>query len=172
MKKDPGLERAHEEERGGARAFHAHDARRLRAAEVAFDQAQPAAGRAVLRGGVEGDDHRRGLRVHVDGDVRAHHLHDKGDEAFRDVAQDDARIGARVDCFQLLEDRGERRVGEHRLAEELLLGGDVAEDRRGRDLQRGGDVGQRRGFEALRGEDAAGFEEEPFAGDGGRASHL
>lgn len=110
--------------------------------------------------------------MHVDGDVRPHHLHHERHEAFRDVAQHGARIGRRVDALQLLQDGGERRVGEHGLAEELLLGGDVAKNRRRRDLQRRGDVGQRGGLEAFRGEDAAGLEEEPFAGDGGRAPHL
>ena len=73
-----------------------------------------------------------------------------------------------------LED--ERRNSEslrlHRSREERLLGGEMPQDGRGRDLQLGPDIGERRLLESFRCEHAAGGVEEILGADCRRPSHL
>lgn len=173
MQKDVGLERSHEEQRGGARIANAQHAGGGGAAEVAGDDAQSAARRRVVALGVERQDERR-LRavVHVDGKVLRDGGLREGDESLGDLAQDDARIGGGVDGLQ----RGDE-IGHANLAaanggdEELVLRACVAEDRGGCDAQLRSDVGERGRFVALGHEDAAGGVEDLLAGDPRWAAH-
>lgn len=112
--------------------------------------------------------------MHGDDDARGQHVLDERHESFGDPAQNDARIGPGIDVRQL-EDAGgriEQHAALHRQAEQGLLGIDVAEDGGGGDAELAGDIGQSRGIEALRREDAAGGVDEAVSGDGRGAAHL
>src|SRR5437016_10837142 len=93
VKEDVRLQRAHEEEGGGARFFHMQDAGLGGAAEVVGDDAEAAARRGVVVADVEGENDRR-LRaaVHVDGEVLGDRAGDEGDELLGQAAKHDARI--------------------------------------------------------------------------------
>ena len=173
VKEDIGLQRAHEKERGGARFFHVQHAGLGGAAEVVGDDAETASRRRVVVADVEGEDDR-GLRppVHVDGEVLGDCAGDEGDELLRQAAQHDARILGAADSLEA-DDAGRQLdvPRAHGRGEESLLGGEVAEDGGGGDVELGGDVGEGGGLEALRGKDAAGGLEEAFAGDRRRTAH-
>src|SRR5438094_9501361 len=93
VKENVRLQRAHEEEGGGARFFHVQDAGLGGAAEVVGDDAEAAARRGVVVADVEGKDDRR-LRapVHVDGQVLGDRAGNKGDELLGQASQHDARV--------------------------------------------------------------------------------
>ena len=173
VKEDVGLQRAHEEERGGARFFHVQHAGLGGAAEVVGDDAEAAARRRVVVADVEGKDDR-GLRppVHVDGEVLGDGAGDEGDELLRQAAQHDARILGAADSLEA-DDAGRQLdvPRAHGRGEEGLLGGDVAEDRGGSDVELGGDVGEGGGLEALLGEDAPRRFQKAFTGDRRRTAH-
>jgi hypothetical protein len=173
VKEDVRLQRAHEEERGGARFFHVQDAGLGGAAEIVGDDAKAAARRGVVVADVEGEDDR-GLRppVHVDGEVLGDGAGDEGDELLGQAAQHDARVLGAADGLET-DDAGRQLdvPRAHGGGEEGLLGGDVAKDGGGGDAELGGDVGEGGGLEAFRGEDAARRFEEAFAGDRRRAAH-
>jgi hypothetical protein len=173
VKEDVRLQRAHEEEGGGARFFHVQHAGLGGAAEVVGDDAEAAARGRVVVADVEGEDDRR-LRspVHVDGEVLGDGAGDEGNELLRQASQHDARILGAADGLEA-DDAGRQLdvPRAHGGGEEGLLGGDVAEDRGGGDVELGGDVGEGRCFEALLGEDASCRFEEAFAGDRRRAAH-
>jgi hypothetical protein len=173
MEEDVRLQRAHEEQRGGARVLDADDAGLGGAAEVVGDDAEAAARRRILGADVEGEDDR-GLRaaVHVDGEVLGDGVRDEGNELLGEPAQHDARVLGAARGLKMDDRGGQLDVARaHGRGEEGLLRLGVAKERRGRDVQLGSDVGERRGFEALRGEDAAGGLEDELAGDGRRAAH-
>lgn len=170
MEEDVALQRAHEEQRGGARIADPQPAGGGGAAEVVGDDGEAAARRAVGFG-VERQDHR-GVLGHDD--VAGDHLLGEGDELLGDAAEDHARIfggrgrGQGEDAGRRLDDLR----AAHGLGEERVLGADVAEKRGGRDLELAGDVGQGGGGEALGGEDAAGGVEDLIAADARGAAHL
>ncbi len=171
MGEDVGLEMTDEEQRERARVAFADDAGVHRAAEVIGGNAQAAARRRLFLLGVEGNDQRRGMHVHGDG--RADDGGHERNELLGEPAQDDLRIGRRVDAGQLLDELGDgERARAHRRREQLPLGRAVAEDRRRRDLQRAGDIGERGRREAAVGERSPGGVEDLIAGDARRAAHL
>lgn len=173
VKEDVRLQRAHEEERGGARFFDVQDAGLGGAAEVVGDDAEAAARRGVVVADVEGEDDR-GLRapVHVDGEVLGDGAGDEGDELLGQASQHDARILGAASGLETDDACGQLDVPRaHGGGEEGLLGRNVAEDGGGGDAELGGDVGEGGGFEALFGEDASCRFEEAFAGDRWRAAH-
>ena len=173
VKEDIGLQRAHEKERGGARFFHVQHAGLGGAAEVVGDDAETAARRRVVVADVEGEDDR-GLRppVHVDGEVLGDGAGDEGDELLRQAAEHDARILGAAGGLEA-DDAGRQLdvPRAHGRGEEGLLGGDVAEDRGGSDVELGGDVGEGGGLEALLGEDAPRRFQQAFAVNRRRAAH-
>jgi hypothetical protein len=173
VKKNVRLQRAHEEERGGARFFDVQDAGLGGAAEVVGDDAKAAARRRVVVADVEGKDDR-GLRapVHVDGEVLGDGAGDEGNELLRQAAQHDARVLGAAGGLET-DDAGRQLdvPRAHGGGEEGLLGRDVAEDRGGGDVELGGDVGEGGGFEAFRGEDFSRRVKETFARDRRRAAH-
>ena len=175
MKEHVSLERAHEEQRGGARIADAQPSRGRGAAEIA-DQDGKAAARRAVTARVEGEDQRRALRVGVHGhdDVRADDGLGKGDEFLGDAAEDGARIGVAGRGGQVADAGGglDDVRAAHGLGEELLLGADVAEEGGGGDVELAGDVGQGGGGEALGAEDATGGVDDLIAADARRASHL
>lgn len=174
MEEDVSLQRPHEEQRRGARIADPQTAGGGGTAEVVGDDGEAAARRAV--GLVERQDQRRPPRVLVHGDDDAGGDDPLGerDELLGDAAEDGARIGVGGGGGEL-EDAGRRlehRTALHGLVEEGVLGVDVAEERRGGDVQLAGDVGQGGGGEAFGGEDAAGGVEDLIAADARGASHL
>jgi hypothetical protein len=173
VKEDVRLQRAHEEEGGGARFFHVQDAGLGGAAEVIGDDAEASARRGVVVADVEGKDDR-GLRaaVHVDGEVLSDRAGDEGDELLGQAAEHDARILGAAGCLEA-DDAGRQLdvPRAHGGGKEGLLGGDVAQDRGGGNAELGGDVGEGGGFEALLGEDTPRRFQEAFAGDRRRAAH-
>jgi hypothetical protein len=173
VKEDVRLQRSHEEERGGARVLHADDAGFGGAAEVVGDDGQAAARRRVVVADVERKDDRR-LRaaVHVDGEVLGDGAGDEGDELLGQPAQDDARVLGAAGGLQPDDARWQLDVPRtHGRREEGLLRRNVAEDGGGRDFELGSDVGERGGFKAFGGEDAARGLEELLAGDRRRPTH-
>lgn len=173
MQEDVRLERSHEEECGGARIADAQHAGRGGAAEVFGDDAETAAGRAVVALRVERDD-ERGLRavVHVDGEVLGDGgLHERH-EPLGDRAQHHARIGGRIDRLQRGDEVGHRDAPPaHRSDEQLVLRRRMTQQRRGRDPELRRDVGERGNLETLGHENAAGGVEELVAGNPRRAAH-
>jgi len=170
MEEDVALQGAHEEQGRGARIANAQPAGGGGAAEVAGDDGEAAARRAVALG-IERQD-QRGVLGHDD--VAADHLRGERDELLGDAAEDDARIfggrggGQRQDARRRLDDLR----AAHGLGEERVLRANVAEERRGGDVQLAGDVGQGGGGEALGGKDAAGGIEDLIAADARGAAHL
>lgn len=170
MEEDVALQRAHEEQRGGARVAHAQPPGLGGAAEPIDDDGEAAArGRVALR--VEGEDERVVLR---DDDLRADHGLGERHELLGHAAEDGARVGVAGRGGEL-QDRGRRvdaLAAAHRLAEERVLRVDMTEERRRGDAELAGDVGQRGGGEAFGREDAAGGVEELIAAEARRAAHL
>jgi hypothetical protein len=171
-----GLKRAHEDQCGRPGVVQPHDAGRGGTAEVVLDDGQTASGRALAAAGIERHDERRGLRtaVHVDGDVLPDDALNEGDEALGDAAQDFARIGGSgIDGGELANEirHVDGRSAAHGRREEGLLGVEMAQDSRGRDVELERDVSQSRGLEPFGGEDAPGRGQQLIAGDSRRPSH-
>lgn len=171
MNEHVGLELADEEKGHRARVAAADRAGVHGPTEVVRGDAQAAARRCLLLMRVERND--EGGRVHVHGDGRTDDGGHERDELLGEAAQDDARVGRGVDAGEVFD---ERRNGEgpraHRRGEELLLARAVAEEGRGRDVERSGDLGEGRRGEAALGERGPGGVEDLIAGDAGRAAHL
>lgn len=166
------MERAEEEEGGRARILEADDARLRGAAEVVGEDFDAAARRAVRLVRIERHDERARALVHEDGDVRGDRVLHERDELLGERAEDDARVGGRIDALQRIDEfRHPDLPRPHGLGEQRLLRIDVAEDGGGGDAELLRDVGERRGLEALRGKDLGGSGEELVSGDAGRASH-
>lgn len=175
MDEDVRLELAEEQQRQRARIGGADDAGVDRAAEVAGGDTENAARRRVLIVRVEGNDERglpRGL-MHLHRDRGADDRADERDELLREAAQHDARIGRGIDARELVDERRDDQIARaHRRGEKLLLGREMAQDRRRGDLQLRGDVRQRRAGEAALGEGRAGGFEDLLAGDARWTSHC
>ena len=173
VKENVRLQRAHEEEGGGARFFHVQDAGLGGAAEVVGDDAEASARRGVVVADVEGKDDRR-LRaaVHVDGEVLSDRAGDEGDELLGQAAKYDARILGAAGGLEA-DDAGRQLdvPRAHGGRKEGLLGGNVAKDGGGGDAELGGDVGEGGGLEALLGEDASRRFQKMFASDRRRTAH-
>lgn len=173
MEKDVGLQRSHEQQRRRARVFDANDAGLGGAAEVVGNDAQAAARRRVLGADVERQDDRR-LRaaVHVDGEVLGDRVRDERHEFLGQPPQHDARILGTAGGLEMDDGGGHLDVPRaHGRGEKRLLRLRVAQQRRRREAELRGDVGEGRGLEAFRRENAAGGLENIVAADGGRASH-
>jgi hypothetical protein len=170
MKEDVSLELAEEEERERVRIGAANGAGFHRAREVVREQFHRAARRNLLGTRIEGNDHRGGVHLHGDGGTDD--LAEEREESSRELAQDCARIGFGIEFRQSGDELGDSdRARGHRGAEERLLGIEVAEDGRGRDIERSGDVRKGGGGEAARGEGGAGGVEDLVSRDARRAAH-
>lgn len=170
------LERSHEEERRGVRVFRLDHARFDGALEVVGDDAQAAPRRTVVALWIEGDDQGGLARalVHGHGDARADDPAHEGDESLGEPAEHDARILGGVG-LQQLEDAArwtDQLTLVHRRVEEVLLGLEVAEDRRWGDGEAPGDVGEGRAVEAAGGECVTRGVEDLIAVDARLAAHL
>ena len=171
MKEDVGLELADEEERERARIGLADHARFDGAGEVVGEDADGHARRDLFVLRIERDDERG--RVHLHRDRGTDHGAEERDHAAGELAEDDAWIGGRVERLHRDEEVGRRDAAvAHRGPEELLLGVEVAEDGRGRDVERGCDLGQRGRREAARAEGAARGFEDLFAGNARWTAHA
>lgn len=170
---DVALQRAHEEERGGAGIRHVHRAGGVGAPEVIGDRGVRALRRTVAVR-IEGEDDGRALRVHGHDDAGGDDVGDERHDLVRDAGENDARIALRVDRAQLEDDRWrtDEHAALHRQAEELLLRADVTEERGGRDAELAADVGQGGGLEAFSRKDAASGLDDLFPGDRRRPAHL
>lgn len=170
MEEDESLQRSHEEERGRARIADAQLAGGGGAAEIVGHDGK-AAPRRVVALWVEGEEERGVLRHH---DVAADHLLGEGDELFRDVAKDRPRVRGGGGGCQLQDAGGgiDDVRAAHGLAEEGVLGVDMAEKGGWGDVQLAGDVGEGGGGESLGGEDAPGGGQDLIAADARRAAHL
>lgn len=165
MEKDVGVQRSHEQPRGGARIADADDAGRCGAAEIVLDDHQPAPRRAALVA-------RQEPRVHEHGHVLGQDVLGERDELLGDAAQHDAGIGGGIDLGQLHDERRRLDRQVHGLGEEGLLRRHVPQHGGRRDVELAGDVGERGGFEAFRREHAAGHAQQLFFVDGGGPAHL
>ena len=170
MKKDVGLELADEEQRECARIGLADDAGADGAAEVVGEDADGPARRDLVVLRVERDD--EGRRVHLHGDRGADDVAEEGDHAAGELAEDHARIGGGVEGRDRGDEvgRGDAAIA-HRHREELLLGGEVAEDRRGSHVERARDVREGRRGEPAGAEGDAGGLEDLLAGNARRTAH-
>jgi hypothetical protein len=174
MKEDVGLQRSHEEKRRRARVSYVDDAGRGGALEVVGDGSQGATGRAGLVARIERQhDRGAGALMHVDRDVFADRLLQKGNRLRSQPPENDAGIvaGVRSRQFENEVGRGHARR-THRLGEKSLLAVGVAEQSGGRHLQLAGNVGERCGLESLLGEDPSRGLQELMALDRRRAAHL
>lgn len=170
MGEDVALQLADEEQRQRARIAAADRSRFHGAAEVIGEEPQGAARRNLFVVRIEGNDDRR--RVHLHGDGGTQDGADEGNGLPREVAEDDARVRRRIRPGQRQHEVGHGNVARaHRRAEELLLGIEMAQDRRRRDAQLAGDVGERRGREAARAECAARGIEDLIARNARRTAH-
>lgn len=171
MGEDVALDLPEKEQGQGAGIGMADGAGLHGPAEVIGEEAQHAAGGNFLAVRVERHDQRGG--VHLHGDGRADDGAEERDGAAGELPQHISRIGGGVDHGQ---GQGELRDGNgpraHGGAEEGLLGVEVAEDGRGRDLERPGDVGQGGGGEAAGAEGGPGGVEDLVLGDPGWTAHL
>lgn len=170
MKEDVSLELAEEEERERARIGFADGAGADRAREVVREDADDPARRDLLVLRIERHDDRG--RVHLYGDRGTDDAAEERDHPARELAQDDARIRGSVEAGDGRDEVGGHDAPvAHRRGEELLLRGEVAQDRRGRDAEGARDVGERRRGEPAGTERAAGGLEDLIGGDARRASH-
>ena len=171
MKEDMGLELAEEEQGERARICLADDTGANGPGEVVGEDPDRAARWNLLVLRIEGHDD--GGRVHLHGNRGADDVAEEGDHPAGKLTEDDTRIGGCVESGDGGDEvgRGDAAIA-HRRGEQLLLRREVAEDRRGRDVERAGDVGQRRRREAAGTErDARGLED-LIARDARRASHA
>lgn len=170
MKEDVSLELAEEEQRERARIGLADRAGLHGAREVVREDLHGAARRDLFRARVERHDQRGGVHLHRDGGEDD--FAEEGEETAGELAEHVARVGFRIELGQRFHEFGQGDGARaHGRAEELLLGIEVAEDGRGRDVERPGDVGQGGGGEPARGEGGAGSVENLVAGDARRSAH-
>lgn len=151
---------------------HANGACLRGAAEPRFEKSYGAAGRGVVALGVERHDERRlRLRVHEDDEVLGDDAARERDEVLGEGAKDRQRLGD-VGVGERADEPRKLDRPAHRLDEERLLRGEVAEDRRGGHVQLAGDVGERGSVVPARAEDAPRDLEQLFAGDRRWPAHL
>lgn len=156
MKEDVREQRAHEEERRGARLFDPDHARLRGTAEVVGDDLETSTRRTVIVARVERHD-EGGIRplVHAEHEV----LHDRRTGERHplggDAAQYDAGIGTGIDRFEFEDARRQLNGAAHGRVEQGLLRREVPQHRCRGDVQTGGDVGERRGREPFLSEHAA-----------------
>jgi len=174
MEEDVGLQRSHEEERGGAGILHPEHAGRRGALKVVRDGGQGTARRARFVARVERKNDRRARALmHVHRNVFADRLLQEWDGLLRQPAKNDSRIRGGIGGGQFENELGRSHArGPHRLREEGLLAGGVTEQRGWRDLQLRRDGGQSGCFESLLGEDPPSGLQELRALDRRRAAHL
>jgi hypothetical protein len=145
----------------------------MRSTEVAGNDLQPASRRTVIVARVERDDERRiGPLVHAQHEVLNDRRAGERHPFFRDTSQDNARIGSGVDMVEVGDARGQLNVAVHRKIEQGLLGIEMTQNRRGRDVQLSRDIGERRRREALLREDFACSLEDLLTMDEWRPAHL
>jgi hypothetical protein len=172
---DVGLEMADEQQRQGLGVGAGADDPGLGGPlEVGGEDTQGAARRRFLRRGVEGDDERGlpGAQVHLHGDGGANHVLQEGDELLGEAPEHDPGVGIGRNAGQLDDGLGQEVLpGAHGREEELLLRGEVAQDRGGGDVQGAGDVGQGRRVEPALDEGRSGGVEDLCLGDARWAAH-
>lgn len=116
----------------------------LRTAEVVGDEAEAFPRRILLVGRIERDDDRRAQPlVHRNHQMLGDGVAGERYPLFGDAPKNDPRIGGRVDLRQVENARRKGNGRSHRRLKKRLLGGEVPQDGRRRDMQLGGDVGQR-----------------------------
>lgn len=171
MDEDVGLQLAEEEEGQRPGVDAADRARGDGSAEVFGEDADRAVRGDLLVMGVEGDHEGRRMHLHRDG--RADDCAEERDHTPGEVAQDGARVRGRVEIRERCDElRHLDRARAHRGVEEGLLGLEVTEDGRGRDIQGAGDVREGGGREAARGEGGPGGVEDLGASDARGSAHL
>lgn len=169
------MELADEEQRHRPGICLADDAGFHGAAEVVGDQTECASRRSLLRGRVERND-QRGLpraHVHLHRDRRPDDRLQKGHDLLRKSAEDDTWISGGIGADQFLQSFGKTQLARaHGRGEQLLLRGEVAEDRRGRHPEMPGDVREGGRGEAALGERGLRGVEDLLAGDTRWAAHA
>ena len=166
-------ERTNEKKRGRSRIVDVDDPGSLRAFEIPRKDLFAAARRTVLAARIERQHERRiAALMHRDDHVLRHRFARERNPLLGQLAQDDARIGRRVDVVETEDARRQRDASTHRGIEERLLRFEMAEQRGRSDVKLAGDIGERRCGEAfLREDDARGLED-LIAADGRRSAHL
>jgi hypothetical protein len=144
------------------------------AAEVLGDDLQAAARGCVRIARIERqDDGGLRTREHVDGEVFGDGPLDEWNELLGQPAQDDARIGGRIDGGKLRDERRDGNAGRpHGLGEQRPLARHMPQNRRRSDLQLRCDIGEGGGLEALGCKDPPRRIEELLAPDDRWPSHL
>ncbi len=169
------MELADEEQRHRAGISLADDTGLHGPAEVVGDQAERAPRRCFFRGRIERND-QRGLpraHVHLHGDRRPDDRLQERHDLLRESAQDDARVGSGIALDEVLESFREAQLARaHGRGEQLLLRGEVAEDRRGGDAEVSGDVGEGGRGEAALGERCLGGVEDLLARNARWTAHA
>jgi hypothetical protein len=109
MDEDVRLQGSHEQQRSCARIPHAESACGFRTAEIVGDDLEALARRRVRIAGIE-RQHDRSLRAgkHVHREVLGKRALHEGNKLFSETAQDDPRIGRRVDLRKLQDERRHR----------------------------------------------------------------
>lgn len=175
MQEHVRLQLSREQESHGARIAGADRAGVDGALEIGSEQFESAPRRRFSRGRVE-RNHERGLaraHVHLHGDGGADHRLDERHELFGEMPQNDARIFRAVSPGKLQQRLRQRNVARaHGLGEELLLRGEMSQDRRSGHAERAGDVGERRRVEAPLYEDVPGGLEDLLPVDARWSAHL
>lgn len=173
VRKDVGLQLAHEEERERAWIAAAHDAGIDAAAEVVADDPQRDPRRAPLVFRAEGKlEGGLGGEMHLHRDRRADDPAKERDDTLGELPEHQARVLGGIHRRELVEHRRDHRSTRHRAHEELLLRREVPQDRGGGDAEAPADVGERGAVEPAGDEDRAGGIEDLVAGDARWAAHL
>lgn len=124
MDEDKSGEGSHEEESGGTRIFDGDDAGVFGPGEVVGDDAKPAAGRSVVRGGIERNHQRRvtGAVIHLQRQVLRQRPLDERHPFGRDTPKHDPWVARCVGRGQVEDALGQRDgVPAHGRVEEILF---------------------------------------------------
>jgi hypothetical protein len=172
MDEDVAEHGPHEEHGGGARIIDADRARFVGAAKVAGDDRERFARGAVVGSGSE-REHERGARavVKLDGDVLRDRRRRERDPFLGKPAQHDSSVRG-IGCLQVEDALRQDHGPAHGLVEEVLLGLEVTQDRRGRDAEDAGDIGEGRRLEPFQGKDVTRRIEDLRPGDARWTAHL
>lgn len=175
MDEDVRLELSHEEQRHRPRVAAPDRSGVHGSAEVVGEDAQPAPRRRLGAAGVERHDDGGLARaeVHLHGDGGADHALDERHDLLGEAAQDDPRIGRRVDRGQLVDTRRDGDLASARGGdEELLLRVEMPQERGRRDADVLRHVGEGGAGEPPGDEGPAGGIEDLIAADSRWTAHL
>src|SRR5688500_11453377 len=175
MDEDKAGEGSHEEESGGTRISDVDDAGVFGRGDVVGDDAKPAAGRGVVRGGIERNHQRRvtGAVIHLHCQVlRQSPLHERHPFG-SDTPKHGTWVARCVGRGQVEDALGQRDgMPAHGRVKEILLRLEVPKEGGRGDTELAGDVCERRSLEAFQGEDAPGGFEDLLAAENRWTSHL